>query len=44
MVNIEFIKKEIDDMSDPEPSIINHEDTEEQTGWFTFSILRFLLF
>ncbi|KAG1932696.1 gastrula zinc finger protein XlCGF8.2DB-like [Pimephales promelas] len=28
---MEFIKEEIEDMSDPEPSRIKHEDTEEQT-------------
>ncbi|XDV33055.1 hypothetical protein PO909_003632 [Leuciscus waleckii] len=27
---MEFIKEEIEDMSDPEPSRIKHEDTEEQ--------------
>ncbi|KAF4104445.1 hypothetical protein G5714_015432 [Onychostoma macrolepis] len=30
---MEFIKEEIEDMSDPEPSRIKHEDTEEQTDW-----------
>ncbi|KTF88602.1 hypothetical protein cypCar_00017888 [Cyprinus carpio] len=30
---MEFIKEEIEDMSDPEPSRIKHEDTEEPTGW-----------
>ncbi len=28
-----FGKEEIDDMSDPEPSRIKHEDTEEQISW-----------
>ncbi|XP_077063429.1 uncharacterized protein LOC143715480 [Siphateles boraxobius] len=28
---MEFIKEEIEDMSDPEPSRIKHEDTEKQT-------------
>ncbi|ROJ25414.1 hypothetical protein DPX16_3579 [Anabarilius grahami] len=30
IVKMEFIKEEIEDMSDPEPSRIKHEDTEEQ--------------
>ncbi|KAG1932690.1 gastrula zinc finger protein XlCGF57.1 [Pimephales promelas] len=30
---MEFIKEEIEDMTDPEPSRIKHEDTEEQTDW-----------
>jgi len=30
---MEFIKEEIEDMTDPEPSRIKHEDTEEQIGW-----------
>ncbi|KAL1260273.1 hypothetical protein QQF64_008100 [Cirrhinus molitorella] len=28
---MEFIKEEIEDMSDPEPSRIKHEDTEKRT-------------
>jgi len=32
-VKMEFIKEEIEDTTDPEPSRIKHEDTEEQTGW-----------
>lgn len=28
------VKTEIEDMSDPEPSRMIHEDTEEQTGPF----------
>ncbi len=31
---MEFIKEEIEDMSDPEAPRIKHEDTEKQTGWF----------
>ncbi|XP_048016737.1 uncharacterized protein LOC125248670 isoform X4 [Megalobrama amblycephala] len=30
---MEFIKEEIEDMSDPEPSRIKHEETEEQIDW-----------
>ncbi len=41
MVNTEFIKEEIEDMSDPETSRMNHEDTEEQTGWCLFLILYY---
>ncbi len=41
MVNIEFITEEIDDMSDPEPFGINHEDTEQQTGFCPFLSLNF---
>jgi len=37
---MEFIKEEIEDMTDPEPSRIKHEDTEEQTGWCPFLILH----
>lgn len=32
MVKTEFVEEEIEDMSDPEPSRMKHEDTEEQTG------------
>jgi len=38
---MEFIKEEIEDMSDPEPSRIKHEDTEEQIGWCPFLILHY---
>ncbi len=41
---MEFIKEEIEDMTDPEPSRIKHEDTEEQTGWCPFLILHFNCF
>jgi len=37
---MEFIKEEIKDVSDSEPSGIKHEDTEEQTGWCPFLILH----
>jgi len=40
IVNMEFIKQEIEDMSDPELSRIKHEDTEEQIGWCPFLILH----
>ncbi|XP_048016593.1 oocyte zinc finger protein XlCOF26-like isoform X9 [Megalobrama amblycephala] len=33
IVKMEFIKEEIEDMSDLEPSRIKHEDTEEQIDW-----------
>jgi len=33
---MEFIKEEIEDMTDLEPSRIKHEDTEEQIGWCVF--------
>jgi len=38
---MEFIKEEIEDMSDPEPYGIKHEDTEEQIGWCPFLILHY---
>ncbi len=38
--DMEFVKKETDDMSDPEPSRIKQEDTEEQTGWCLFLIFH----
>jgi len=37
---MEFIKVKIEDMADPEPSRIKHEDTEEQIGWCPFLILN----
>jgi len=37
---MEFIKEEIEDMTDPEPSRIKHEDAEQQTGWCPFLILH----
>ncbi len=33
--------QKIEDMSDPEPARIKQEDTEEQTGWCPFIILRY---
>jgi len=36
-------KEEIEDTSDPEPSRIKHEDTEEQKGWCPFFILDALI-
>ncbi len=38
MVKTGFIK-EIEDMSDPETSRMNHEETEEQRGWCLFLTL-----
>jgi len=38
---MEFIKEEIEDILDPEPSRIKHEDTETQTGWWPFLILHY---
>jgi len=37
---MEVIKVKIEDMTDPEPSRIKHEDTEEQIGWCLFLILH----
>jgi len=34
---MEFIKE---DMTDPEPSRIKHEETEEQIGWCPFLIFH----
>ncbi len=41
MVKTGFIKEEIEDMSDPETSRMNHEETEEQRGWCLFLILYY---
>jgi len=35
---MEFIKEEIEDMTNPEPSNMKHEDTEQQIGWCPFLI------
>ncbi|CAM4549563.1 unnamed protein product [Leuciscus chuanchicus] len=37
---MEFIKEEIEDMSDPEPSRIKHEDTEEQIDWMEMKLQK----
>jgi len=37
---MEFIKVKIEDMTDPKPSRIKQEDTEEQIGWCPFLILH----
>ncbi len=37
------VEEENEDMSDPEPSRIKQEDTEEQTGWCPFLILHYWL-
>ncbi len=40
-----FIKEESEDMEIEETLRVKHEDTEEQTGWFSFSKLNcFVLF
>ncbi|KAG1932692.1 zinc finger protein 239-like [Pimephales promelas] len=37
---MEFIKEEIEDMTDPEPSRIKHEDTEEQIDWMEMKLQK----
>ncbi|CAM4549572.1 unnamed protein product [Leuciscus chuanchicus] len=37
---MEFIKEEIEDMRDPEPSRIKHEDTEEQIDWMEMKLQK----
>jgi len=39
IVKTEFVEEEIEDKSDPEPSRIKQEDSEEQIGWCPFLIL-----
>jgi len=38
-----FIKDESEDMKIEETFRVKHEDTEEQTGWFSLSKLNSLL-
>ncbi len=38
-----FIKEESEDMKIEEAFRVKHEDTEEQTGWFSFSKLNSLI-
>ncbi len=40
---MEFIKEESEDMKIEETFRVKHEDTEEQTGWFSFSKLIFFV-
>ncbi len=37
IIKMVFIKEESEDIKIEETFTIKHEDTEEQTGWFSFS-------
>ncbi len=41
IIKMAFIKEESEDMKFEETFRVKHEDTEEQTGWFSFSKLKF---
>ncbi len=43
VIQMVFIKKESEDMKIEEALRVKHEDTEEQTGWFSFSKLNSLI-
>ncbi len=43
IIKMAFIKEESEDMRIEETFRIKHEDTEEQTGWFSFSKLNSLI-